>query len=89
MMNEDTINEAKTFIKTHFKKSEWKSCRLNLSQLAELISSASNGIKITPLELEKLLKEMGYRHHHSTGRYMMRLSDRLIEYARDRMCLFN
>lgn len=88
-MNEETMNEAKTFIKTHFQKSEWKSCRLTPTQLAELISSASNGaIKITNFELEKLLKDMGYRHHHATGRYMMRLSDRLIDYGRDRMCLF-
>lgn len=82
------MNEAKTFIKTHFQKSEWKSCKLNPQQLAELISSASNGIKINGYELEKLLKEMGYRHHQATGRYMMRLSDRLTDYARERMCLF-
>lgn len=88
MMNNETLNEAKAFIKTHFQKSEWKSCKLNSKQLAELITSASNGIKISPFELEKLLKEMGYRHHYSTGRYMMRLSNSLADYARDRMCLF-
>lgn len=88
MMNEETMNEAKTFIRTHFQKSEWKSCRLTPTQLADLVSTASN-IKISSFELEKLLKEMGYRHHQKSGRYMMRLSDRLIDFARDRMCLFN
>lgn len=86
MMNDGVKNEAKEFIKTHFYKSEWKSCKLNTSQLADLVSSASNGIKINAYELEQLLRDMGYRNHLHTGRYMMRLSDRLSEYARDRMC---
>ena len=86
MMN-DNLNETKNFIKTHFMKSEWKSCRLTPTQLADLVSTASN-IKVTSFELEKLLKEMGYKHQQKNGRYMMRLSDRLIDYARERMCLF-
>ena len=86
MMNEN-LNEVRTFIKTHFQKSEWKACRLNLNQLADLISSASN-IKITSYELEKIMKEMRYRHHLSTGRYMMRLSDELAEYAKERLCIY-
>lgn len=81
------MNDVKTFIKTHFMKSEWKACRLSQDQLADLVSTASN-IKITSFELEKMLKDLGYRHHQKTGWYMMRLSDRLLEYARERMCLF-
>ena len=86
-MNNEILNEAKNFIKTHFQKSEWKSCKLNAEQLAELVSNATNGVKISSIVLEKLLKDMGYKRNHSTGRYMMRLSDRLLEYARCRMCI--
>lgn len=83
----DNLNEARAFIKNHFQKSEWKVCRLNQSQLADLISSASN-IKITSYELEKIMKGLGYRHHQSTGWYMIRLSDKLAEYARERLCIY-